>query len=190
MPKDQYEYWDSGTYRTGSTTPPKGYSRLLAILLVVVVLLAGMVSILSVLNIRLFAEFRSNQLAAKSSLSQEKDNDSVTDLLPGEWNAATASGNCSLGIEGDIISPAYQEYFQLPQGLLITYVEEGSLAEEQGILKGDVLVSIENTPITDIYSLKTMIKSMRENQPYHAQVYRRGVEKPLEIILKIEPTEP
>jgi hypothetical protein len=35
-----------------------------------------------------------------------------------------------------------------------------------------------------------MIKSMRENQPYHAQIYRRGVEKPLEIILKIEPTEP
>lgn len=189
MQQDQYEPWDSGTYRTGSTTPPKGYSRLVAILLVVVVLLAGVVSILSVLNIRLFNEFRTKQLEEKSSLSAGTDHDIAPDLLPGEGNAEIVIGNRSLGIAGDIISPAYQEHFQLPQGLLITHVEEGSFAEQQGILEGDVLHSIGETLITDIYTLKTVIKSMEEGKEYPAQIHRRNVEDPLKITLKIEPTE-
>ena len=190
MQQDQYDSWDSGTYRTGSTTPPKGYSRLVAILLVIVVLLAGLVSILSVLNIRLFTEFRSNQHAEKSSLSLEIGKDSDPDLLLGDPNTATVSGNRSIGIAGDIISPAYQEHFHLPQGLLITYVEEGSFAENQGIREGDVLLSIENIPITDTYSLKTLIKSMEEDQEYNARIHRRDVDEPLKVILKIEPTKP
>ena len=36
-----YDPWNQGTYRTGSTRPPKSHGGLLALLLVLVILLSG-----------------------------------------------------------------------------------------------------------------------------------------------------
>lgn len=54
--------WDQGEYRTGSTKPPKNYRGLIAVLLVTVILLCGVVSILGVMNIRLFRQVNSTSL--------------------------------------------------------------------------------------------------------------------------------
>lgn len=51
-----YEPWDQGVYRTGSTKPPKNHSGLIAVLLVAVILLCGVISVLGVMNIRLFRQ--------------------------------------------------------------------------------------------------------------------------------------
>lgn len=48
--------WDQGIYRTGSTQPPKNHRGLIAVLLVAVILLCGIVSVLGVMNIRLFRQ--------------------------------------------------------------------------------------------------------------------------------------
>ncbi len=48
--------WDQGVYRTGSTKPPKNHRGLIAVLLVTVILLCGIVSILGIMNIRLFQQ--------------------------------------------------------------------------------------------------------------------------------------
>ena len=45
--------WNQDTYRTGSTRPPKSRGGLIALLLVLVILLYGITTILSVVNIRL-----------------------------------------------------------------------------------------------------------------------------------------
>ena len=45
--------WDQVTYQTGSTQPPKSHGGLVAVLLVVVIFLCGVVTIMTVLNIRL-----------------------------------------------------------------------------------------------------------------------------------------
>jgi len=50
----EYEPWDRGTYRNGSTKPPKKHGGIVAILLVAVILLCGIASVLSLMNIRLF----------------------------------------------------------------------------------------------------------------------------------------
>ena len=42
------------SYRTGSTRPPKSYGGVIAVLLILVIFLSGVVTILSVMNIRLF----------------------------------------------------------------------------------------------------------------------------------------
>ena len=52
----EYEPWDSGVYRNGSTKPPKSRAGLVAILLVAVIMLCGIVTVLSFLNIRLFQQ--------------------------------------------------------------------------------------------------------------------------------------
>jgi len=50
---DYYEPWDQKTYQTGSTRPPKSYGGVIALLLVAVILLCGIISAMSLLNIRL-----------------------------------------------------------------------------------------------------------------------------------------
>ena len=49
----EYEPWEQSTYRTGSTRPPKSHGGLIAVLLVLVIALCGIVSVLSIANIRL-----------------------------------------------------------------------------------------------------------------------------------------
>lgn len=53
--------WDQGTYRTGFTKPPKSRGGLIAVLLVAVILLSGIVTILGVMNIRLFRQLNTAQ---------------------------------------------------------------------------------------------------------------------------------
>ncbi len=48
--------WDRGTYQTGSTQPPKSHGGIIAVLLTAVIFLCGVVTIMTVLNIRLVRE--------------------------------------------------------------------------------------------------------------------------------------
>ena len=50
----EYDPWEQNIYRTGSTKPPKNNNGLVAVLLVAIIILCGVISILSVMNIRLF----------------------------------------------------------------------------------------------------------------------------------------
>ena len=190
MKHDQFEPWESNTYRTGSTTPPKGHSGLVAILLVLVIFLAGLVSILSVLNIRLFSAFYETQHQNKVPLSLEIGHYPEEDLLPGEPEPVSVSGNKSIGIVGDTVTPVYQKHFRLPEGLFITYVMEHSTADEQGIREGDVLTSLGDVPITDEDSLKTFLEAREPGEKCTALIYRRDTEEQLKITLTIEQIEP
>ena len=51
--------WDRGTYQTGYTRPPRRSRGLVALLLVIIIFLCGIVSILTMLNIRIFQEMAS-----------------------------------------------------------------------------------------------------------------------------------
>jgi len=52
--QDKPEPWEENSYRTGRTQPPKSRSGLIAVLLAVIILLGGLVSVLGLLNIKLF----------------------------------------------------------------------------------------------------------------------------------------
>ena len=54
--------WDEGSYGTGNTRPPKNHGGLIAFLLIIVIFLSGIVSVLSMMNVKLFQEL--NQMAA------------------------------------------------------------------------------------------------------------------------------
>ena len=59
MDKDKFPFdsgWDDGCYGTGCTEPPKSHGALVTVLLVAVIFLGGIVTALSVLNIRMFQE--------------------------------------------------------------------------------------------------------------------------------------
>ena len=57
-----YEPWNQDTYRTGSTRPPKKRWGLIALLLTLVILLAGLSTILGLANIRLLGRLSESEI--------------------------------------------------------------------------------------------------------------------------------
>ena len=50
--------WEEGSWQTGSTVPPKSHSPLVALMLIAIIFLCGIVTVLGILNIRLFSQLR------------------------------------------------------------------------------------------------------------------------------------
>ncbi len=50
--------WDDGMYGTGRTQPPKSHGGVIAVLLIVVIFLVGTVSVLGLMNVRLFKQLQ------------------------------------------------------------------------------------------------------------------------------------
>ena len=61
--------WDYGAYETGRTRPPKKRGCLTPMLLMAVIALSGLVSVLSFLNVRLFAQLNTAQAQHEDTMS-------------------------------------------------------------------------------------------------------------------------
>ena len=64
-----YPEWDDNTYYTGPTEPPKNRGALIALLLVFIIFLCGIVTILGVLNIRLFQKLNREEPSQELAIS-------------------------------------------------------------------------------------------------------------------------
>lgn len=184
--KQETQYPDPrehSTYQTGSTTPPKKYSLLVAILLVLVVFLSGLASILGLLNFKMFSAFYEQEQAKQISLSPEVGND-LSEVQ--ENSIPSALGTKIIGITGDTVTPVYQQHFQLPEGLFITYVEEGTSAHAQGIQEGDVLISLGDTRITHQQHIQDFLEDRAIGDTFEAVIYRRDTDTRLTVRLTVE----
>lgn len=71
------------------------------------------------------------------------------------------SGRTSIGITVGAIPPAAAEHYELPEGLYVSDVVEGSDAEKQGIKVGDIITAVNDTPVrvtTDISAIKDALQ--------------------------------
>ena len=84
------------------------------------------------------------------------------------------SGRPSLGIAGVAVSTFDQLYYRLPQGLQITEVVAGSCAQKAGLLAGDIVLSIDGQPVTDIGSLKTILYNYKPGDEVTVVIFRSG----------------
>ena len=67
---NEYEYnWDDRYYGTGNTEPPKERHGLMALLLILVIFLFGIITVLGILNIRLFQELKLKKQDMELSIS-------------------------------------------------------------------------------------------------------------------------
>lgn len=94
------------------------------------------------------------------------------------------SGRPSLGLDGDGISLFYQRYYRLPAGLLITQVDYGSDAYDQGVEEGDILLSLGNVRITDRDTLKNAILDYQVGDTVTVTLYRDGEKFSLDLELE------
>ena len=84
-----YDPWNQNEYRTGSTKPPKRHGGLIAVLLVIVILLSGVVSILGVMNVRLFKQLHLEEAEQDLPIMFSNPDDNVDPSM--ETVAATTS---------------------------------------------------------------------------------------------------
>ena len=84
------------------------------------------------------------------------------------------SGRPTLGIHGELLSSFYQHYYQLPAGLYVSSVDAGSPADRAGIGPGDILLYVDENPITTMDSLINVLSGHHIGDNVNTIVYRGG----------------
>lgn len=93
-------------------------------------------------------------------------------------------GRPDLGLEVETISALYQNYWNLPSGLMITYVYPGSTAQQQGLRPGDILIALDGQRITSREDLYQMLYSQEMGKEVIAVIYRQNVK--FTVVLTID----
>ena len=93
------------------------------------------------------------------------------------------SGRPSLGITGEGVSSFYQHYYRMPAGLYITEVDVNSDAANRGIIAGDILVSINNTRITNQDALNYALYNYNPGDTVTVVIYRQGFQYQVDLVL-------
>ena len=84
------------------------------------------------------------------------------------------SGRPDPGFSGQTISNIEQAWYRLPAGVLITQVEEDSAAEKAGITEGDVLLSVDETRVTNTQTLESLLYGYQAGDTVTVTLYRGG----------------
>ncbi len=90
-------------------------------------------------------------------------------------------GRPFIGISGKEITSVYANYYNLPEGILITDVTPSSGAQKAGIKTGDVLVSLDGKDIKTMADLDAVKKAHKPGDTVTAIVSRNGSR----VILKL-----
>ena len=125
--------WEESSWQTGSTNPPKNRGGLVAVLLVLVIFLSGIVTVLGVLNVKLFRQLRQQEKQDELAISYTIDEPKATaplETVPSVTDREPARENNDL-----VLVPAPSSVDNAPQ--------EGGLPLQEIYLKNiDSVVSI------------------------------------------------
>ena len=154
---------EPSTYQTGSTKPPKSRMGLILILLGLVIFLGGIATALGFTNLQLF-----RTLTAQI----EPSANAVQFLDPGHDAIAGNARQTGLGFCGETVSEFWHTYHQLPKGIFVQSVDESSDAARQGVLPGDILVRVNDTPVTSIEELHTLLADADLSKPVPVVLHR------------------
>lgn len=161
-------------YQTGYTHPPKSYRGIIALLLITIVILGSIATVLGLLNIQLFRKL--------SMQSEEAGAVQFAQLANAEHRSVAEDAN-ALGLSVKTLSDFDQSFYQLPQGVYITNVVPGSRAAKQGIMSGDILISVQNIPITNTETLENYLVNCTPGQLLNLVLYRDGKQYSVSVVL-------
>lgn len=97
--------------------------------------------------------------------------------------AGQVSGRPGLGITVGVIPDEAKDYYDLPDGLYITVVSEGSDAKEKGIRPGDVLLKVNGQPVTETQDVLTIRDTFTVGDTLTLTIWRNGQTMDIPVIL-------
>jgi len=107
----------------------------------------------------------------------------VKDIVDQLMTQGYVSGRPTLGITGESVPRYYELYYHFPSGLYITEVDESSQAYQAGIVEGDILISVDGTPITDMDSLNTLLYGYQAGDTVTVIIFRSGHQGKVDLVL-------
>ena len=121
------EFWDQDSWQTGSTKPPKDKGGLLAVMLILVIFLCGIVTVLGILNVKLFTQLKVQEEAQNSiSFTPEETQAAVIpETIVTEPVAACAEEDVSICLQE---SPESPENVRQQEGLSLQEIYEKNIA--------------------------------------------------------------
>ena len=156
---DEQRY--TNEYRTGRTHPRKNRNGLIAFLLICVIFMCGVVSVLGMMNIRLFRKLQDTNTHTPLSFAQRD----ITPVQP-EGDCLTVGG-----ITVQEMPDMYPEMYDLPKGL---YVVD---APENGpILPGDVLVGFDRSAVGSLAVLNALQDACKAGQKIDMTFFRQDAD--------------
>ena len=84
------------------------------------------------------------------------------------------SGRPGLGLKGEAVTMVQQHFYRYPAGVLVTEVTDGSNADTQGLIAGDILLSLDGVRITSEDEMRNVLYSHRVGDTVEAIIYRSG----------------
>ena len=162
----------TGTYQTGRTQPPKHYRGVLAFLIGLVILLSGISTALSIMNLKLYWKLNTVQTVPQVSFSRAEDIPQPTEAVHEEVRELQEH----LGITGTVIPAVYQRYYKLPNGIYVSRVAKNSEAQEKGLVAGDIITALDGNPIHTVETLDLWASEKEEGDTAELTVFRTGSE--------------
>ena len=102
--------------------------------------------------------------------------DIINDLIAGKnvSNDGTTSGQAYLGISAQTITSQYAQLLNMPEGVYISSVEQGSAAEECGLQSGDIICSLDGDEIADMETFHDKIVACNPGDKVTIVYYRNN----------------
>ena len=109
----------------------------------------------------------------------------INDLINRE--AVDESESAYLGISGADITDDVANTYNMPNGIYVTKVAEGSAAEKAGIQKGDILTEFDGKDVTSMENMQEILKYYKAGKKVtlNVQVADNGTYKEKELTVKL-----
>ena len=163
---------ETGTWQTGRTQPPKRYGGLVAFLIALVVLLSGISTALSIMNLKLYWKLNTVEHTPQVAFSRADNSPQPTEAVHEEVRELQEH----LGISGTVIPDVYQRYYKLPQGIYVSQVADYSEAKEKGLVAGDIIIGLDGQAVQNDLQLDQWADKKESGDPVEMIVYRSGSE--------------
>lgn len=178
MEKQQPIEGMSGTYETGVTQPGKSSRGIIAVLLMVVIFLSGVVTALGLMNVHLFRQLQTDSTDQVAPVHFEAPAAEGGEAVPyGRMDVGSQAPE--LGIWYVFVSGVMNDYYEIPQGVMVTSVD--ARAKAAGIQSGDIVMGLNGQRVTTEQTLQSALQTCTEGENVELVLYRVSQKKEFKI---------
>lgn len=134
--------------------------------------------VIGITNMKMMSSYSSIEgigFAIPSSTVQE-----VVDALV---SVGVVRGRPSIGITVGAIPSNASEYYELPEGLYISAVSEGSDAEAKGIQAGDIILEVNGVPVSTTDQVNDIKNELEVGDTMSFTIWREGETLEMDVML-------
>jgi S1-C subfamily serine protease len=93
-------------------------------------------------------------------------------------------GQLGIGLMPLRLPASLEESTGQATGLMVVLVQPGSAAETAGVLLGDILISLDGHPVSDLSQLHSLLSQDRVGSPVALHLIRAGEAKTVEVVVQ------